>query len=152
FSLVQVARAAAAFVLFGMAASSMYLLNDVLDLRSDRQHPWKRRRPLASGDLPIATGLGASAALLVATLVLGKIWLGTGFAAITLAYCVVVMLYSLRIKREPLLDVFVLSSFYVFRIVVGGVVTDVPLSKWFLVCSSFFFFSMALAKRYSELV
>jgi len=152
FSMPPLTKAIAAFVLFGMAASSMYLLNDLLDLKSDRQHPWKRRRPLASGDLQISTALGTFCVLLSASLTVGAKLLGRGFVEITAAYCLLVMLYSLRLKKEPLLDVFVLSSFYVFRIVLGGIVTSVPLSNWFLVCSSFFFFSMALAKRYSELI
>jgi len=149
---LQLVRGLAAFVLFGMAASSMYLLNDLLDLKSDRQHPWKRRRPFASGSLSIPTGLGSFFVLLSASLLLGLKWLGAGFVGITAAYCLAVVIYSVRIKREPLLDVFVLSSFYVFRILLGGIVTSVPLSTWFLVCSGFFFFSMALAKRYSELI
>src|SRR5262249_3149498 len=149
---LRLTYSAAAFVLFGLAASSMYLLNDLLDLNSDRRHPWKSKRPLASGELPIVLGFGAFCFLLLGSLVLGALVLGRGFALVTAAYCVLVMLYSLRIKKEPLLDVFVLSSFYVFRIVLGGIVTAVPLSMWFLVYSGFFFFSMAMAKRYSELI
>src|SRR5215475_9364688 len=135
----RLAQGAAAFLLFGLAASSMCLLNDLLDLKSDRQHPWKCNRPLPSRELPIVLGLSAFCVLFLVALVSGAITLGRGFAAVTTGYCLLVALYSLRIKKEPLLDVFVLSSFYVFRIVLGGVVTSVPLSAWFLVYSGFFF-------------
>lgn len=152
---VRVAKAVScgeAFLLFGIAASSIYVINDLLDLSSDRQHPWKCKRPFASGAVPLWSGFLMFVVLFSTALGLGFKLLGPAFSAITAIYCAVVFLYSLRLKKEPLLDVFVLSSFYVFRIVLGGVMAAVPLSKWFLIWSSFFFFSLALSKRYSELV
>src|SRR5262249_26102709 len=83
----RLAQGVVAFLFFGLTASSMYLLNDLLDLKSDRQHPWKCKRPLASGELPLAVGLSAFCFLFLVSLSLGCIVLGRGFAAVTSAYC-----------------------------------------------------------------
>ncbi len=139
-------------VLFGLAASGVYVLNDLFDLPSDRQHPWKSRRPFASGTLSIPTGL-LLAGILVVLAVAGGRWLvNAPFAAAVLAYYVLSLLYSLQLKRRVLLDVFVLTSFYGMRILIGALTTRTPLSEWFLTFSMFFFFSLAMAKRFSELV
>jgi len=138
--------------LFSLAASGIYILNDLLDLPSDRKHPWKRHRPFASGSISIAQGAFMSPALLAAAIGLGWYRLGYHFAAATACYCALSLAYSLRLKRKPLADVFVLTSFYGIRIVTGALITRTPLSHWFLIFSMFFFFSLALAKRYSELM
>lgn len=136
---------------FGFGASAIYIFNDLLDLPSDREHPWKRHRPFASGRLSIAQGLLIAPLLLVACVGGGLLLLGWHFAMAAAFYCALSMAYSLVFKRKPLLDVFVLTSFYGLRIITGALITSTPLSHWFLVFSMFFFFSLALAKRYSEL-
>ena len=139
------------FLLFGLCASSIYIVNDLLDLHSDRAHPWKSKRPFASGETSIPGGLLVSGLLAGSTIALG-FWLNVQFGLVLILYILTTVLYSVYLKRVVLLDIFVLSSFYVIRIWAGAVVASVPLSDWFLAFSLFFFLSLATAKRYSELV
>jgi len=138
------------FVLYGFCASGLYILNDLLDLHSDREHPWKKERPFAAGDISIPEGLLASFILLAGALGTG-FFLDARFGLALLGYAALTMLYSLYLKKIALLDVFVLSSFYSFRILAGALISATPLSQWFLAFSLFFFLSLAMAKRYSEL-
>ena len=144
-------RTLAGFALFGFCASGLYILNDLLDLHSDREHPWKKQRPFAAGHISIPEGLLASFALLTFSLGMGFL-LDTEFGVALLGYATFTMLYSLYLKKIALLDVFVLSSFYSFRILAGALISATPLSQWFLAFSMFFFLSLAMAKRYSELL
>ncbi len=139
------------FALFGFCASGLYILNDLLDLHSDREHPWKKERPFAAGDISIPEGLVASFILLASALVLGLL-LNVQFGLALAGYATLTMLYSLYLKKIALLDVFVLSSFYSFRILAGALISATPLSQWFVAFSMFFFLSLAMAKRYSELL
>lgn len=139
-------------VLFGLCSSGVYVLNDLLDLHSDRAHPWKNSRPFASGELSIASGLLTCFVLFAASLGLGVLLLNAAFAGALAFYAVLATWYSLRLKKLVLMDVFVLSSFYTIRIWAGALITATPLSQWFLGFSLFFFLSLAMAKRYSELV
>jgi 4-hydroxybenzoate polyprenyltransferase/phosphoserine phosphatase len=139
------------FALFGFCASGLYILNDLLDLHSDRGHPWKKERPFAAGELSIPQGLLAAFMLLSAALGLGFL-LDVQFGLALVGYALLTMLYSLYLKKIALLDVFVLSSFYSFRILAGALISATPLSQWFLAFSMFFFLSLAMAKRYSELL
>jgi 4-hydroxybenzoate polyprenyltransferase/phosphoserine phosphatase len=139
------------FVVFSLLASSVYITNDLLDLESDRQHPRKKGRPFAAGDLSITTGLALSAGLLCAGLVLGLLALPAAAVAATIAYAVVTAAYSLWLKRLVVADVIVLASLYVLRVVAGGMAADVPLSHWLLGFSMFVFLSLALMKRHCEL-
>jgi 4-hydroxybenzoate polyprenyltransferase/phosphoserine phosphatase len=139
------------FVLFGLCASGLYILNDLLDLHSDREHPWKKERPIAAGEISIPEGFLASAILLSSALTLGFL-LEVEFGLALLGYATLTMLYSLYFKKIALLDVFILSSFYSFRILAGALISSTPLSQWFLAFSMFFFLSLAMAKRYSELL
>jgi 4-hydroxybenzoate polyprenyltransferase/phosphoserine phosphatase len=144
-------RTVAGFALYGFCASGLYILNDLLDLHSDREHPWKKERPFASGVISIPEGLLASFVLLSTALGLGFI-LNAQFGFALLGYATLTMLYSLYLKKIALLDVFTLSSFYSFRILAGALISGTPLSQWFLAFSMFFFLSLAMAKRYSELL
>jgi 4-hydroxybenzoate polyprenyltransferase/phosphoserine phosphatase len=144
-------RTAAGFVLYGFCASALYILNDLLDLHSDREHPWKKQRPFAAGELSIGDGLFVSFTLLATALGLGSL-IDIPFCLALVGYAALTMLYSLYLKKVALLDVFVLSSFYSFRILAGASISATPLSQWFLAFSMFFFLSLAMAKRYSELL
>lgn len=139
-------------VLFGLCSSGVYILNDLLDLHSDRVHPWKNGRPFATGELSIVSGVITSLLLLGVALVLGATALNGRFAGALALYAAIATSYSLRLKRIAIFDVFVLSSFYSIRIWAGALITGTPLSQWFLGFSLFFFLSLAMAKRYSELV
>jgi 4-hydroxybenzoate polyprenyltransferase/phosphoserine phosphatase len=146
-----IVRTLAGFALYGFCASGLYILNDLLDLHSDREHPWKKERPFAVGDISIPQGLLVSAILLSSALGLGFL-LNAKFGFALIGYAALTMLYSLYLKKIALLDVFVLSSFYSFRILAGALISATPLSQWFLAFSMFFFLSLAMAKRYSELL
>ena len=138
------------FALFGGCASGLYILNDLLDLHSDRQHPAKSKRPFAAGDFPLWVGVIESTLLVGCSLIVSA-FLDLRFAAALLGYAVLTMAYSWKLKRMPLLDVFVLSSFYTIRIWAGGLISGVPVSDWLMAFSLFFFLSLAMAKRHSEL-
>lgn len=144
-------RTSIGFALYGLCASGLYILNDLLDLHSDREHPWKKERPFAAGEISIPEGLLVSLVLLSSALGLGFL-LDVQFGLALSGYAALTMLYSLYLKKVALLDVFVLSSFYSFRILAGALISGTPLSQWFMAFSMFFFLSLAMAKRYSELL
>lgn len=144
-------QALVAFVAFGLAASSVYLLNDLADVQSDRHHARKRLRPFASGDLALLHGWLAWPLLLLAALALSLALLPAPFAGVLALYVGVSTTYSMWFKRVPVLDVLTLAGLYTLRIVAGAAAIAVPLSFWLLAFSMFFFLSLAFMKRYSEL-
>lgn len=141
--------AALAFLFFGLAASSVYLVNDLMDLEADRRHPRKRQRPFAAGRLPPLYGMIAAAVLIVLALA-GAFLTAPLFGVALLAYLAVTSAYSAWLKRFPLIDVIVLAGLYTLRIIAGGVATETPLTLWLLAFSMFLFTSLAFAKRYAE--
>jgi 4-hydroxybenzoate polyprenyltransferase/phosphoserine phosphatase len=140
----------AAFVLFGLLTSGTYLLNDLLDVDVDRLHPSKRRRAIASGDLPMSTAACVSAGLVVVAM-LGAFFLAPVFAVILASYLILTLAYSLWLKRLPMLDALVIAILFTLRIIGGMVLIGFPPSHWLLMFSIFFFFSLALMKRAVEL-
>jgi len=147
----SILRTLVGFILYGFCASGLYILNDLLDLHSDRDHPWKKERPFAAGDISIPQGLVAALVLLCVALGMGFL-LNSQFGLALVGYSVLTVLYSFYLKKIALLDVFVLSIFYNLRIFAGALLSVTPLSQWFLAFSMFFFLSLAMAKRYSELL
>jgi 4-hydroxybenzoate polyprenyltransferase/phosphoserine phosphatase len=140
----------AGFVAFSAIASAVYVLNDLADLASDRAHATKRHRPLAAGDVSIPFGLGVAAVLvMVATTI--AMTLPPAFGALLATYVVLTTAYSILLKSRAIVDVITLASLYTLRVMAGAALVDVPLSRWFLAFSVFFFFSLALAKRVVEL-
>jgi 4-hydroxybenzoate polyprenyltransferase len=146
----DLSAAATAFVTFSLCASGGYVLNDLLDVAADRLHPRKRRRPFAAGHLSPAAGawlvallwaigFGAAAALLPAS-----------FVAVIVVYLMTTAAYSLRLKREPVLDVMVLAGLYVLRVIAGGVAGAIPVSTWLLAFTLFVSLSLAFLKRFVE--
>jgi len=140
-----------AAIAFGLCASGVYLLNDLLDLEDDRHHPRKRNRPIPAGRLPARQVLLATPLVLAAGLGLAFA-LSWPFALVASGYVALNLLYSLRLKSVPILDVLVLAAFYALRIVAGSLVIDVWLSPWLLTFAMFVFLSLALVKRYAELM
>ncbi|MBF0160780.1 MAG: UbiA family prenyltransferase [Magnetococcales bacterium] len=140
-----------AFIAFGFCASSVYVLNDLLDLEEDRHHPDKRLRPMTCGRIPLLHGfLGAPLLLAIALVVAWMIQ--PAFFGMLLLYYALTLLYSLRIKHIVLLDVFVLATLYTVRIFAGGMLLDIPISFWLLLFSIHIFLSLAMLKRYGELI
>lgn len=139
-----------AFLAFSLCASGGYVLNDLLDMRADRKHHRKRSRPFASGALrpstgPLLVGLYWSVGFGLAAL-----WLPAAFAGVIALYLASTAAYSLRLKREPVLDVMVLAGLYVIRVVAGGLAVAVPVSTWLLTFTLFVSLSLAFLKRYIE--
>ena len=138
-----------AFVAFSAVASSIYLVNDLLDLAADRAHPHKRHRPFAAGTAPLPAGLALSVLLLLGGAAVG--W-EAGILAIVLSYAAMSISYSLWLKRQPLVDVFLLAGLYTVRLIGGGEATEHSLSLWLLAFASFLFLSLALIKRVAEVI
>lgn len=143
-------RSVAAFVLFGMCASSAYLLNDLLDLQADRRHPRKRERPFASGRLALQTGI-VLVPLFTAVAFTGAWMLSLQFALALAVYYVLTLSYSFKLKQITMLDVLLLAALYTLRIIAGAAALPVALSFWMLAFSMFLFLSLAMLKRYTEL-
>lgn len=140
-----------AFLAFGLCASSVYLLNDLIDLPEDRKHLTKRNRPLAAGTLPIKHALLLLPALLFSAFVLSIWFLPWQFAVVLAGYYVLTLAYSLWLKRVVMLDVVALSMLYTSRIVAGAVAMSLIATFWILAFSTFIFLSLAMVKRYTEL-
>jgi 4-hydroxybenzoate polyprenyltransferase len=150
FTPSNILHAILAFVAFSLCASSVYLLNDLVDLDSDRRHPHKRHRPFASGAIPLAYGPPAIILLLGAAAVVA--WSISGFFLAALAcYWVMTLSYSLWLKRKLIVDVVVLAGLYTIRVIAGAIALPVVLSEWLLAFSMFIFVALALVKRYVEL-
>ncbi|XGC82250.1 UbiA family prenyltransferase [Bdellovibrio bacteriovorus] len=139
-----------AFVSFSLAASFVYVLNDILDLSSDRNHHTKRKRPFASGNLPIRWGL-----FLLPILLLGSLAFATTlpmqFAGWIATYLILNLGYSFYLKQSVIVDIIILSLMYTMRIFAGSAASSVPVSEWLLSFSTLFFFSLACVKRYTEI-
>ena len=145
-----VLAALGAFLAFGLCASGVYLLNDLLDLPSDRRHPRKRSRPFAAGELPLLHGLLAAPLLTVAAFALAFA-VSPWFAAALGAYFAATLAYSFWLKRVVMVDVVLLAGLYTVRIIAGAAAIGVALSFWLLAFSMFLFLSLAMLKRYTEL-
>ncbi len=151
FATQDLVSSIAAFVIFSLCASSVYLLNDLLDLRSDREHLSKRNRPFAAGDASLIKG----AMLLVLTLAAAagaSLTLPGPFIATLGLYYVTTLGYSTLFKRVAVLDVIVLTCLYTLRLLAGGAAAQVPLSPWLISFSIFLFLCLALIKRCAELI
>jgi 4-hydroxybenzoate polyprenyltransferase len=140
-----------AFVCFGLCASSVYLTNDLLDLAADRQHRRKKHRPFAAGALPLYQGPIVALVLLVAGFALACAVAPT-FALVLLGYYLLTTGYSFKFKRIVMLDVVVLALLYTSRILAGAAAMQTRLSFWLLAFSMFIFLSLAMIKRYTELL
>jgi len=151
FGIDQFLKALEAAVIFCIVSSAVYVLNDLKDIDSDRQHPVKRLRPIASGALPPGIAKLMFAAL--AVLGLAAAWmLGRDFLLVTGGYFAVQILYTFGLKRVALVDVFIISAGFVMRALAGAVAIDVIISPWLLLCTLLLSLFLALCKRRHELV
>ena len=140
-----------AFLLFSALTGAVYLVNDILDAESDRLHPRKLHRPVASGRLPV-TAAWASAAVLAVIGLGGAFALEPMFGVIAVAYALANVAYSLALKHIVLVDVFVISGGMVLRAVAGAAIMQVPISPWLYLCTALAALLLALIKRRSQLV
>jgi 4-hydroxybenzoate polyprenyltransferase len=149
--LAKAGTALAAMAAFCCCASAVYVLNDLLDLENDRRHATKRRRPFAAGELSPGAGAILSPALCGLGLAAAARFVSWEFCGLLAVYLCLTTAYSLVLKKKLALDVLLLAGLYTFRMLAGAVAVEVELSQWLLAFSMFFFFSLALGKRYVEL-
>jgi 4-hydroxybenzoate polyprenyltransferase len=141
-----------AFFAFCLGSSSIYLINDVLDVESDRRHPEKKKRPIASGELSVPAALIASAACIVGALTLATLsrpdlsvtWVVAGYTAMNFAY-------SIKLKHIVLVDAFCIAVGFLFRVEAGGLAADYKVSHWLMLCTLFLALFLALCKRRAEI-
>lgn len=146
-----IALSLVAFFSFSFVASATYIFNDLLDLKSDRRHPSKRRRPFAAGRIRLPSAVALAAAAFSAGVALA-LALPFAFQALLALYVVTTLSYSLALKRMLLLDVLTVAGLHTLRILAGGAAVSIEMSFWLLSFSLFFFLSLALTKRYTELL
>jgi len=142
-------RVIPAMLLFCLVSSGVYVLNDIRDIASDRQHPLKRFRPIASGRLPLRVAWGLGPACLAAGLG-GALLLSAPLAEVLGAYIVIQFLYTAGLKRIALVDIFVIAAGFVLRALAGAVVIAVRISPWLLLCAFLLALFLALCKRRQE--
>jgi 4-hydroxybenzoate polyprenyltransferase len=142
--------ALAAFIAFSLCASSVYLLNDLVDLADDRKHPTKCNRPFASGTIPLVYALFVVPALLAAAFVTAAL-VSTLLVGALAVYFILTLTYSFSFKRKLIVDVVTLASLYTVRVIAGAIAIAVTPSEWLLAFSMLVFTCLALVKRYIEL-
>ena len=144
-------RATAAFVLFCLVSSSVYLLNDIWDRERDRRHPLKRFRPLASGKLSVPLAAGVMLALF-GVAIAGSLILDEMFALTLGIYALLNVIYSAGLKNIVILDVFAIAFGFVLRVIGGALVIDVAISHWLLICTTLLALFLGFSKRRHELL
>jgi 4-hydroxybenzoate polyprenyltransferase len=151
FDVHSVLAATGGLTLLLMVTSSTYVINDLADLQADRKHWTKRNRPIAAGRIRVMTASSVAAVGLFGGLALSLL-LPWRFTLSLAAYACVTLAYSAGLKRIPLFDALIIAALFTLRLIMGATVTDVPFSVWLFTFSMSFFFSLAIAKRYTELL
>ncbi|MGN7757851.1 decaprenyl-phosphate phosphoribosyltransferase [Chryseobacterium lathyri] len=147
-----------AFIIFSLAASVVYILNDYNDIEADRKHPEKRRRPLASGAVSKAKALAILAALMIVDIALvflarfyfhEPLW---KFAIIIGLYIAVNLAYTFKLKHVPIIDIFIIALGFVLRVLAGGYITEIGISQWAILLTFVLALVLAIGKRRGELI
>jgi decaprenyl-phosphate phosphoribosyltransferase len=139
-----------AFVLFCFASSSFYLINDILDVESDRRHPVKCKRPIASGLVSIPAAIMMAAILLGSALLIGW-WQTPGLGAAILGYAILQVAYNLQLKHKVIVDVIAIAAGFILRAVGGAAAAGIVLSHWFVLCTAMLALFLGIEKRKAEL-
>lgn len=139
-----------AVLLFCLTSSSFYLINDIVDVQADRQHPVKCHRPIASGQLPIPTAIIMATILLLGSISVGW-WKSPYLGGIIICYALLQSSYNWRLKKIVILDVMAIAAGFVLRAVAGGYATNISISSWFLLCTGMLALFLAIEKRKAEL-
>ncbi len=147
---LAIGRAIAGFVCFCLAASAVYILNDIIDRRTDRLHPEKCKRPITAGSVTIGSAAVISA-LCAAVAIIGSFLLSHTFVIIILTYIILMILYSLLLRRTMILDCVVISIGFCLRAIAGAVLVDVFISPWLIICTFALCLFLAFGKRRSEI-
>lgn len=148
----HVIAAMIAFIAFSLTASSVYVVNDLVDLGADRAHPRKRKRPFASGAIPILHGMIMAPLLLATAVSIAAAFLPPTFLLVLAGYYTMTAVYSFWLKQKVLIDIVLLAGLYTVRLIAGAEATMVEASPWMLAFSMFFFLALAVVKRQAELV
>jgi len=148
--LIAIGSAVGGFFCFSLAASAIYTLNDIIDAPTDRLHPAKSKRPIAAGNVSIGSAALLSIVSAIVAVV-GSFILAHNFALIILTYIVLMILYSLALRRVMILDCVVISIGFCLRAIAGAVVVDVPISPWLIICTFALSLFLAFGKRRSEI-
>jgi 4-hydroxybenzoate polyprenyltransferase/phosphoserine phosphatase len=151
FDLTSLGKAVASLFTFSLAASGIYLINDLVDVEADRKHRSKRLRPLAAGTIRLLDAL-AVAPILITAAVAAAFLLSPWFGVVLLGYLAVTTAYTFVLKRKLMVDVVTLATLYALRVGGGAAAIGVPVSEWLLAFAMFIFVALALIKRYTELV
>jgi len=149
--LLSVGRAIGAFFCFCLAASAIYIFNDIIDRGTDGMHPEKRKRPIAAGSVSIGSASLVSA-LCAAAAIVGSFALARSFATLILAYIAMMILYSLFFKRMMILDCLIISTGFCLRAIAGAVVVGVFISPWLIICTFALCLFLAFSKRRGEII
>lgn len=152
FDLDVLGPTAVAFLLFCVAASGVYLVNDTIDVEEDRRHPRKRFRPIAAGVVPKGLALAMAVAFFAVALVVAVLLTRPALAWVLGSYVVIQLGYCMFLKNQPVIDLAVVASGFLLRGIAGGVAAGLELSQWFLLVAAFGSLFMVAGKRYSELV
>ncbi len=151
FAPIPLLKTIAAFALFCLLSSAVYLINDVADLEKDRRHPTKRLRPLPSGQLKPSVAIAAGVLIPLVSLPLAFL-LNVQFGFVALAYLLTMILYSFVLKNLVILDVLTVAAGFVLRAVAGAVVISVPISPWLYVCTTLLALFIGISRRRHELI
>ena len=151
FTLHNILFSLLAFVAFSLCASGGYVVNDLVDIEADRAHPTKRKRPFASGSVPVVKGALVGVGVLTAAFALAAA-VNLNFLAVLATYFAVNMAYSFSLKRKMIIDVVTLGGLYTIRVVAGAEAIGVEMSEWLMAFSMFMFLFLAIIKRHSEMV
>tara|TARA_B110000444_G_C18811416_1_gene582786 strand:+ start:119 stop:1552 length:1434 start_codon:yes stop_codon:yes gene_type:complete len=139
------------FFSFCLIASSVYIMNDVVDIEKDRAHPSKKNRPIASGKISLINAYFLMSLCLLSSFLIAS-FVSTKLSLLLLIYLITNILYSFYFKRIMVLDILFLTFFYTLRLIAGNIQFDVPLSEWIISFSLFLFFSLGILKRYADLI
>ncbi|MDA8141963.1 MAG: decaprenyl-phosphate phosphoribosyltransferase [Desulfobacteraceae bacterium] len=151
-NIAAIIPAAIAFGAFCLMASAIYVLNDIRDVADDRNHPVKKKRPIASGRVYIKEALFLFLVLITASLALSGLWLPRPVLFIMIAYFLLNVSYSLYLKHLPIIDIICISLGFVMRIFVGGQAAEIPISPWIVIMTFLLALFLALAKRKDDLL
>lgn len=151
FEITYLTKTCVAFILFSLISSAGYLINDIVDLPEDKKHPSKQNRPLASGKLPLQTAIWTSILLVIVALPCG-LWLNKVFGIILISYFAIELIYSFFLKHKVILDVFGIAGGFILRVLAGGAVIQVEVTKWLLICTGLISLFLGFSKRRHELV
>jgi len=151
FDILLLLKTLAAFAIFCLLSGSLYILNDVCDLEEDRFHPKKSKRPIASGTISKYQALGIFILLSLSSLLLA-FFLNRNFFVASLIYFLLQLFYSIKLKDVVILDVFIIAAGFVIRVIAGGLVIEVSLSSWLLICTILLALFLSMSKRRHELL